>query len=126
MLSIMPLSDRYALAGDAERARLLIAGDTFAAMGTPTPQTVGFLFMAVAVMIISVIMLRDGHFFRRFTAWIGVGAAAFTFADHLSLVIAPSLAAPLMVASGLFWIPWWILIGLELFRLSNRVTAEVV
>jgi hypothetical protein len=58
MLSLLSLSDRYTgAATEAERARILAAGETLGALGTPTPQTTGFLFMAIAVLIISVVML---------------------------------------------------------------------
>ena len=124
MLSILPLSDRFAAAGELERSRLLAAGETLGALGTATPQTIGFLFMAIAVLILSLVMLREGHLFNKFTAWIGILASLFTFADHLSLILFPALATPLMIASGLFWIPWWLMIGLGLFRLAKNVDKK--
>lgn len=120
MLSLLPLSDRYiTAASEVERARLLAAGETLASLGTPTPQTVGFLFMAVAVLITSLIMLRSRQF-SKVTAWLGLLASLITFADHVSLVVAPALATPLMIASGLFWLPWWALIGFGLVRMARN------
>ena len=59
MLSLLSLSDRYAIAtAEAERARILAAGEALGALGTPTPQTTGFLFMAIAVLIISMVTRR--------------------------------------------------------------------
>ncbi|MBN1136720.1 MAG: DUF4386 family protein [Anaerolineae bacterium] len=108
MRSIVQLSDRYAAAAsEVERARLLAAGKALGALGTPTPQTVGFLFMAIAVLVISVVMLQERRF-GRVVAWVGIGAGVVTVADHLCLI----LATPLMIAGGLFWLPWWVLIGL--------------
>lgn len=72
--------------------------------------------MAIAVLIISVVMLR-GRRLGKITAWFGVLASLLTFADHISLIIAPALATPLMMASGLFWLHWWVMIGLGLLRL---------
>jgi hypothetical protein len=34
-------------------------------------------------------------------------------------VLAPSLAVPIMAAGGLFWIVWWILVGLRLLQLGR-------
>jgi hypothetical protein len=124
MLSIMTLSDRYALAAtEAERVRLLAAGEMLEALGTPTPQTVGFFFMAIGVLILSIVMLNETKF-NKITAWIGILASLFTFADDLSLVAVPALATPLMIASGLFWIPWWVMIGVGLLRLPNQTEIE--
>lgn len=120
MLSLMTLSDQYALAAtEAERMRLLAAGEALGSLGTATPQTVGFFFMSIGVLIISVVMLQ-GKSLSKVTAWFGILASLFTFADDISIVLAPTLSTPLMIASGLFWIPWWVLIGVGLLRLSKR------
>jgi len=129
MVSMMTLSDLYATAGEVERARLLTAGVTLGALSPATPLTVGFLFMSVAVLVISIVMLREGHLFHKVIPWLGIFASLFTFVDHFSLIIAPRLATPLMIASGLFWIPWWIMVGLGLLRrarLIRRQAPEVV
>lgn len=119
MLSLLPLSDQYAVATSAARqAQLLAAGEALGALGTATPQTIGFLFMAVGVLIISVVMLQ-GRLFSKITAWWGILASLCTLADHISLILAPGLVTALMIASGLFWIPWWVMIGLGLFRLAR-------
>ncbi|MEW5868559.1 MAG: DUF4386 family protein [Chloroflexota bacterium] len=119
MLSMLTLSDQYAAAASqAQRASLLAAGDALGSLGTATPQTVGFLFMAVAVLIISIVMLR-GPVFGKINAWAGMLASALTIVDHLSLYLAPALAMPLMVSSGIFWLGWWSLTGLGLLRLAR-------
>ena len=101
------------------RTRLLTAGETLGALGTPTPETVGFLFIAIAVLVMSIIALREGHLFRPIVAWLGILAGVATLANHVSLLLLPSLATPLMIASGLFWMPWWLLVGLGLLRLAR-------
>jgi hypothetical protein len=119
MLSLLPLSDRFAVAGtEVERARILAAGEALGALGTPSPQTIGFLFMAIAVSIISVIMLRS-DFFSKITAYFGILASLLTFADHISVILAPAVATVLMIVSGLFWLPWWLMISMGLFRLAR-------
>lgn len=121
-LSLLTLSDRYAAAGEIARARLLAAGEALGALGIATPQTIGFLFMAIGVLIISVVMLQSKRF-SRITAWLGIGASLVTFADHVSVILAPTLATPLMIAGGLFWIPWWVAIAFGLFRLARLAGA---
>jgi hypothetical protein len=124
MLSLVTLSDQYSAAAENERIRLLTAGETLGAFGTATPQTIGFLFMAIAVFILSIVMLKEGHLFNKIIPWFGILASLMTVADHISVIIAPALATALMIASGLFWIPWWIMIGLGLLRLGNKLSNE--
>jgi len=120
MLSLMTLSDHYTVAtAEAERMRLLAAGDALGSLGTATPQTVGFFFMSIGVLIISIVMLQSKTF-SKVTAWFGILASLVTFADDISIVLAPTLSAPFMIASGLFWLPWWVMIGIGLLRLSKR------
>jgi hypothetical protein len=104
---------------EIERVRLLAAGETLGALGTPTPQTIGFLFMAIGVFLISLVMLKSERF-SKITAYLGVVASLFTFADQISIVCVPALATPLMIISGLFWIPWWLLISRSLFQVARR------
>ena len=120
MLSLLTLSDHYAVAAtEVERTRLLAAGETLGALGTPTPQTVGFFFMAIGVLILSFVMLRNPQF-NKITAWLGILASLCTFFDDLSLVLAPTLSTSLMILNGLLWIPCWIMISRDLFRLARR------
>jgi len=124
MLSMLQLSDLYVAAtSETARARLLAAGETLGALGTPTPQTIGFLFMAIGVFIISLVMLRSQRF-NKITAYFGIVASLFTFADQISLIGLPTLATPLMIISGLFWIPWWLLISQGLFQIARREQQE--
>jgi hypothetical protein len=123
-LSILTLSDRHALASSGEeQARLLAAGEALGSLSLPTPQTAGFFFMAIGVLILSVVMLRTQSF-SRITAWLGILASVATFADDISLVVYPAVSTTLMILSGLFWIPWWLMISRELFRLNKTFTQE--
>jgi len=123
MLSLVTLSDQYAVATiESVRARLLAAGETLGSLGAATPQTVGFFFMSIGVVLVSMVMLQ-GKTFSKMTAWFGILASLLTFADDISLILAPTLSTPLMIASGLFWLPWWVMIGVWLLRLANRQTS---
>jgi len=79
--------------------------------------------MAVGVLILSVVMLRTQSF-SRITAWLGILASVATFADDISLVVYPAVSTTLMIISGMFWIPWWLMISRELFRFSRTVTQQ--
>jgi len=119
MLSMLVLSSQYAAAAtEAEQARLLAAGETLGSLGTATPQTMGFFFMSVGVLILSVVMLRNAQF-SKITAWLGIVASIVTFVDDISLVLSPNLSTSLMVLSGLVWIPWWLMVSRDLFRISK-------
>ena len=77
--------------------------------------------MAVAGLIISTVILRS-KCFGQATAYVGILASLFTFADDISIVIAPSLAAALMPVNSLLWLVWWLLISRSLFRLGRDVS----
>ena len=121
MLSLMTLSNQYAIATtEAEQIRLLAAGETLGSLGTATPQTVGFFFMSIGVMIISIVMLQI-QTFNKATASFGILASLLTLSDDISIVLVPTLSTTLMVASGLFWLPWWVMIGIGLLRLARNM-----
>jgi hypothetical protein len=113
------LSDRYAAAAtDAQKAPIVAAWQAVSAIGQPTPQTAGFLLMAVAVLIISIVMLR-GAIFGKATAWVGLLAGIVTILDDICVGFVPALAIPLMGLCGILWIVWWILISIRLLRMGR-------
>jgi hypothetical protein len=63
--------------------------------------------------------MLQGKAFDKVTAWFGILASIFTFADQISVILLPAVATPLMIFSGLFWIPWWIMISRGLFKLTR-------
>jgi hypothetical protein len=40
------------------------------------------------------------------------------------VILAPALSTALMIVRGLFWIPWWIMIGFGLLRMENKLSNE--
>jgi len=117
--SMIPLSDQYAAAvTDAQRAQILSIGDAIGVQLQATPRTTGFLLMSVAVLIISVTMLRS-QFFSKATAIVGIFSSLLVFALHLSVILAPTVADPLMGTSMLLWIIWLVLVGVRLLQLGN-------
>jgi hypothetical protein len=116
---VLSLSDQYAGARtDVDRAEVAAAARGLTAMGQATPQTIGFLFVAVASLIASAVMLRSGRF-GRLTAYTGIIAGAITVVDGFSSLLLPSTLAPLMVLGGVFWVVWWVTTGMALLRLGG-------
>jgi hypothetical protein len=120
-LYVLNLTGQYAAAAtDAERSLVVATGQSIL-LGNPVPQTVGFFFMTVAVLIFSVIMLRSGVFGRsgKIMAYTGILASALVFIDDASLVLLPSLSGILMIAAGGLWLIWWIMSSVKLLRLGR-------
>jgi hypothetical protein len=91
-LGLLPLSDLHAAAtNEAQRTLYLAAGEALSQVSTATPQTLGFLFMTVAGLFVSLIVLRRNVQRRPFgkaASYVGIAgfvAALFNFASRLLL-----------------------------------------
>lgn len=128
-LAVLPLSDLHAAATtEAQRTMYLTAGETLSYVSTATPQTLGFLFMAVAGLIISVVILRSQSFGKsaalsKAVGYVGIVGFVVTLANYTSWILALSIAAMLMPINGLLWLLWWIMISVGLFKLA-KVTSD--
>jgi hypothetical protein len=115
----LSLSDQYTLATTAtQRDQILAAFRAISAGDLATPRTFGFLFIAIAVLMISIVMLQSKTF-SIITAGIGIWVSVFTFVDDISLIILPQPVPALMTISGVFWVIWWILISFQLLKLAK-------
>ena len=115
----LSLSDQYALATTAaQRDQILTAFRAISAGDQATPRTFGFLFIAIAVLMISMVITRSKTF-GIITAGIGIWVSVFTFVDDISLIIMPQPVPALMTISGVFWVIWWILISFRLLKLGK-------
>jgi hypothetical protein len=120
----LSLSDQHAAATtEIHRSQLLAAGQAIDALGRATPQNIGFLFMAIAGLIISVVILQ-GKTFSKVTAYVGILAGIVTFADHTCIIVAPLIAGILMPIDGLLWLVWWMMISRGLFQLAKGTSKE--
>jgi hypothetical protein len=118
----LTLSDRYAAATtEPHRAQILAAWQAVEASVRATPQTIGFLFIAIAGLLISAVMLH-GKVFGKVTAYVGILAGVVTFTDQMCIVVAPSIAGILMPVDGLLWFIWWLLSSRGLFRLQRSIS----
>jgi hypothetical protein len=128
-LSLLPLSDLHAAATtEAQKTVYLAAGEALSQVSTATPQTLGFLFMAVAGLIISDVSLR-GHAlgqpvpFSRVAGYVGIVGFVAALANFGSRLLAPAVAETLMPINGLLWFAWWILASVSLFKLARKTSA---
>jgi hypothetical protein len=129
-LSLLPLSDLHAAATtDAEKAIYLAAGEALSQVSTATPQTLGFLLMAGAGLIISIVILRSHAFVRsvalsRAMGYVGIAGSVAALANFGGRLLAPGIAEILMPINGLLWFVWWILASMNLFRLARKTPAQ--
>jgi hypothetical protein len=118
-LSVVTFSDLYAAATtEAQKTMYLTAGETLSNVSTATPQTLGFLFMAVAGLIISIVILQSRSF-GKVTGYVGIVGFVVALANYISWIVAPSIAAVLMPINGLLWLIWWLMMSVGLFRLAK-------
>jgi hypothetical protein len=84
-----------------------------------TPETTGFLFLSLAGLIVSFVMLQAGTF-GKMTPAIGFAGCLVTVADQISQAFAPAPATVLMPLNGLLWLVWWLLVSRALFQLARN------
>ena len=117
---MLSLSNQYAAATtDAQRTIFLAAGQAMLAIYTGTAFNVYYVMNAIALLIISVVMLRS-NIFSRVTAYVGLLAGV--------LMIVPSTAGTIglvfALASLVPWALFSVLIARRLFQLGSGVLKE--
>ena len=126
-LSLLPLSDLHAAATtEAQRTLYLTAGEALSQVSSATPQTLGFLLMAVAGLIVSVVVLRSDMQhppIGKAAAHVGIVGFVAALANYITRLLAPDIAAMLMPINGLLWFVWWIMTSVGLFKLA-KVTSD--
>lgn len=122
-LSLLPLSDLHAEATtEAGKTHYLAAGEALSQVSSATPQTFGFLLMAAAGLIVSVVELRSSAErlpFGRAAAYVGIVGFVAALANFLARLLAPDVAAMIMPVNGLLWFAWWIMVSVGLFKLAK-------
>jgi hypothetical protein len=133
-LSLLALSEQYAVAGEAEQAALRAAGQALLALNRfgagAHPGAGGYaslLFIAAGGLLLAAVMLRSG-LFGRVTAVTGITANALDLGYCVAYAAAPAAAATLALifipAAGLFLMLWHLLVGWRLLRLNPAITAQ--
>ena len=133
-LALAPLSDLHAAATtEARRTILLAAGEALSQVSSATPQTLGFLLMALAGLLISVVRLSPAATFTvapetwplsKAAAYVGIAGAAAALANYLARLIAPDIGWALMPINGLLGFAWWIMISVGLFKLVKTASSS--
>ena len=126
-LQMLTLSNQYALATtDTQRSMLLASGQSMLAIYEGTAFYVGSFIGIVALLIVSIVMVRN-NVFSKTTAYVGIIANVLGFGLFIPNVIGIILS----IISVLFLAVWWIMIARKLFQLrqpgekySSPVIAE--
>ena len=110
------LSEQYAAATtEAQRAILLAAGEAKLALVYGTVQQVHYFLGAVALLLVSIVMLRS-DIFSRTTAYMGIIANVLVFGLYV-----PTIGVYISIISVFpFLTLWLILIGLKFLQLGSR------
>ncbi len=117
--NMLYLSDQYAAATtDAQRSMLLAAGQAMLAIYQGTAFHVNYVFGAVALLTISVVMLRS-TIFSKVTAYMGILANVIAFGLYV-----PTIGIVLSIISVVFLEIWYILIARRLFQLGSGAPRE--
>ncbi|MFX1284316.1 MAG: hypothetical protein ACFFB5_11705 [Promethearchaeota archaeon] len=127
IFSLFYLSDRYAAAStDALKEQLLAAGEAVLANSlwhNTAGYVMGILFLGSFLMI-SMLMLQSNEFKKR-TVISGILATGLDLFQHAFHIFLPSISAPLLLVAGIFYIPWYIFLGLDLLRLGRSYETNM-
>jgi hypothetical protein len=117
--SMLYLSDQYAAATtDAQRSLFLAAGEAVIAVSQGTGWYVFNLLGSVALLIVSVVMLRS-NIFSRATAYVGLLGSIFGLAFFV-----PAAGIFFLLISAFALQIWFILIARRLYQLSKGISKE--
>jgi hypothetical protein len=116
---VISLADRYAAAAtDAERSRLLAAGEPLLALFSGTSFWLSYFFGTLSLLIFALLM-RDGKIFGKSAAWVGIVTNLVAFGICL-----PEIGLWISFASLVGMIVWNIQIARTLFRLARTSSAS--
>jgi hypothetical protein len=119
--SLIPLSDKYAVATTAaEKAQLLAAGEALLAsdMFHATGAMLGGILLIIAELALSVIMLSSSDFGKA-TAIVGIFTYGLDITHFIVGAFSPQAGVILMVVAGTLYLVWFILVARDLFRLGK-------
>lgn len=124
--SMLSLSGQYAAATtESTRSALLAAGEALLAINNPAAMIQGtgiytsLLFVTLAGLIISIVMLKS-DIFGKTTALVGILANGLGLGYFVVLVFAPSIYALPTIVSAPFRVTWYLLVARQLFRLGRN------
>ena len=119
LLSLVSLSNEYnSLVNPANASMVIAAGKAINTLCVPTMQTTGFFIMAATTFLLSIVMLNSNRM-PKIAGFIGIMAFLLLIAENICVVFAPSLAVPLLVVTGAFWVVWWLFVGVGLLMAKD-------
>lgn len=125
--SLMHLSEQYLKSSDETvKIQLIAAGESVMAQNIWN-STSGFfsgVFLQGGGVLMSVAMLGDKNF-RKLTIFSGIIANGLDLFQHLIHYSIPSIALIIQYISGPFYIVWFIMLSLDLFRFV-KCTSETL
>ena len=122
--SMLSLSSKYGAATtDMQRSTLLAAGEAVLAYTNQRAIggfNIGLLFVSIAGLIVSSVMLRATSF-RRFIAYVGILTFGLSLADYLRQAFTSSviIALLLIIPGALLIVVWFSLVGRRLLQLGR-------
>ncbi|MBD3407184.1 MAG: hypothetical protein GF411_13780 [Candidatus Lokiarchaeota archaeon] len=122
VFSLFHLSSQYAEATtDAVRQQLLAAGEAVIASNVWN-STAGYFMgiMMLAPLLIYSIMMLDTPYFKKRTAYVGILAIGLDLFQHIIHIFAIDIAATILVISGIFYIPLFLFIGLDMVKMGGQ------
>lgn len=125
IMEILTLNRKYHLASSEEmKQQLLSAGEAMLAgdMWISTSAKIRSLMIELGAVILSLLMLRSPHY-RRATALVGLTAHGFDLISEAFSIFFPAVKDVFTMTAGPLYLVWFILIALDLFRLSRRKTV---
>ena len=113
-LNMLYLSHQYAAAATAgEREALLGAGQAVLSSWLGTPYQVGYVLGSIAMIVISVVMLRSG-IFSKFTGYTGLVSGMVGFGVYV-----PKVGVFISILSVVGIQVWYVLIAMALLHLNK-------
>jgi hypothetical protein len=129
VLSMLHLSDKYAMATDADQQnQFLAAGEAILAsdMWHGTGAVLGGVLIQFGALLFSIVML-PGNVFNKFTAYVGIITHGLDFAHFFFLFLIPPVGVILLAIAGTLYLLWFPLIGVRLIQIGkpeNRVSLD--
>ena len=124
--ALLRLGDLYhAAANEAQRTQFLAAGEAALAAGWwfSTGSYMAGLLLQGGGIIISVVMLRSRDF-SKVTAISGLVANSLDLLQHLLHPFAPSIATPIQMFMGIFYLIWFPMLARDFFMLARVAEKE--
>jgi hypothetical protein len=124
-ISWMVLSEKFAIADQAQKTLLLAAGETILAtdLWHSSSAFVGGLLLQTSMLLISLVMLRSNTF-SKLTAWVGVVTHSLDLAHIPFLLFFPTIGTILMIFGGTLYLVWFPLLARDFFHLAKSGGLE--